>query len=328
MRLGSVLLLALFLSACGTLFSRGDDPYSLRALEVSFPRSPVYGGVAWDIRAIRAQYHSRYTDNYPAPFDIPFSFVADTLVLPFTLYEHFSQEALPLVAEEGDLEKVTGLLKGGANVDVRDRWGHTALMSAAWAGHRDIVHELLNQGAAVNAITSSNKTALQYSVWRGHTTIAKALIDRGANLGADLLGIAGYLGDVNMIQLLIEKGTDVNVEVSDGTTALMVAATYGHTSMVKLLLEKGAAINVQDNRGKTALMRAACEGHSSTVQALLERGADVGYNLTPDRGGAGLQSYPSRWIPTRRRPETALACAITFGHTKIAQMLRDAGATD
>ena len=61
----------------------------------------------------------------------------------------------------------------------------------------------------------------------------------------------GYL---EQVQLLLDKGADVNIRDKDGNTALIHASSKGHLAIVKLLIEKVADINAKNNDGKTALI--------------------------------------------------------------------------
>jgi ankyrin repeat protein len=81
-------------------------------------------------------------------------------------------------------------------------------------------------------------------------------------------------GNTKIVELLLEKGADVNAKDKDGNvTALIMAASNGHTETVKFLLERGADVNAKDNDGFTALKAARKAGHLDIVQLLKKAGA-------------------------------------------------------
>ena len=60
--------------------------------------------------------------------------------------------------------------------------------------------------------------------------------------------------------------------LKDGFTPLFVAALKGCSQVVEILLEKGANINFFSKKGTTPLCVAAQNGHEQVVQLLLEKG--------------------------------------------------------
>jgi len=55
-------------------------------------------------------------------------------------------------------------------------------------------------------------------------------------------------GRLDLAELLLEAGADVNVQDEDGSTALMCASEHGHVDLVKLLLSQtNCDANVADN---------------------------------------------------------------------------------
>ena len=61
----------------------------------------------------------------------------------------------------------------------------------------------------------------------------------------------------------------------DGKTALMLVSEYGHLEIAQLLVEEGANVNAaRTDTGSTALMLAAREGHLEIVRLHLTSGAD------------------------------------------------------
>ena len=67
------------------------------------------------------------------------------------------------------------LLEEGADVNAKDRYGGTALMSAARQGNTAIVQMLLDAGADINAKSKSGYTALMKAAEKGHTAVVRAI---------------------------------------------------------------------------------------------------------------------------------------------------------
>jgi ankyrin repeat protein len=60
-------------------------------------------------------------------------------------------------------------------------------------------------------------------------------------------------GDVDGISEVLESGVSVNFRDVDGRTALHIAACQGLTHVVELLLEKGADVDPKDRWGSTVI---------------------------------------------------------------------------
>lgn len=74
------------------------------------------------------------------------------------------------------------------------------------------------------------------------------------------------------VQVLLERGADVNKKLKRGQTALMIASYHGDTEMVRLLISSGADVNV-DCEGDTALAWARQKNHGEIVSLLIAAGA-------------------------------------------------------
>jgi uncharacterized protein len=81
----------------------------------------------------------------------------------------------------GDLEEVTRLVEGGADVSWRDSIGETALFGAAASGHVEVVRYLLGVGADCNIVESSiGYTPLHWAARHGNLATIKVLVEAGA----------------------------------------------------------------------------------------------------------------------------------------------------
>lgn len=127
----------------------------------------------------------------------------------------------------------------------------------------------------------SNKHILNYALEQkvNDKEIIKLLVDRVENVNIkDSLIIACENSDIdiNIIDLLLERGADINKFDSGGRSALVITCLTGCKNIFKLLLEKGADVNIQNTTGYTTL-HTICfdEQNIEYVELLLDKGADV-----------------------------------------------------
>ena len=101
--------------------------------------------------------------------------------------------------------------------------------------------------------------------------------------GVWFLLVASANGNARMVNLLLEKGIDVNItdENDYNNTALSTAVRNANYDVVELLLEKGADINKENNKGDTPLMHAIIFEDYDMVQLLLEH-PDINIELDVD----------------------------------------------
>ncbi|KAG2818434.1 hypothetical protein PC116_g15191 [Phytophthora cactorum] len=197
-----------------------------------------------------------------------------------------ADERLRAACECGDLEEVQQLVEGdeGVHIDAGDTdTGWTPLILASWHGHLHVVRYLLERGAEVDVVDSGGSTAVRFAASEGHPDILRELTERG---GADLnvadmngwtpLLLASWGGHVDVVRYLLEHGADVDARDSGGSSQLRFAASEGRLEVVKLLVEVGSArVNQYDERGWTPLILASWYGHYNVVKFLLEHGAQI-----------------------------------------------------
>jgi ankyrin repeat protein len=85
-------------------------------------------------------------------------------------------------------------------------------------------------------------------------------------------------GDSTAVFSLLNRDVNPNIQFPIvGSRPLILAAAKGHQEMVELLLDRGAQVNAADYTGWTPLHAAIYGGHAEVVQLLLDRGADFKY---------------------------------------------------
>jgi ankyrin repeat protein len=252
---------------------------------------------------------------------------------------------LMFAARQGCLECAKILLEAKAHINAVDPDGITSTLLAIINGHYDVAAYLVDQGADVNLADRTGRTAL-YSAVDFHTPpqsnrpapkeidssvasldLIKDLLAHGANVNAALktqqpyrakldrgddtmlttgttpLLRAAKAGDTEVVGLLLEKGADPKLATRSGINPLMAAAGLGTKeedtagrfkteadiiASIDLCLKAGVDVNAVDSRGETALHGAASKGYDQVIKYLAEHGANL--NLKDKQGKTALDA--------------------------------------
>lgn len=100
-------------------------------------------------------------------------------ILLFRLFQNGTK--LIEAASDGSLERVASLLSLGADVNVRDKWGWSALSMAAYGGHESIAKLLLACGAETDVTDVDGDTPLDLATNRGHANVVIAIEEERAS---------------------------------------------------------------------------------------------------------------------------------------------------
>ncbi|XP_063451148.1 E3 ubiquitin-protein ligase MIB2 isoform X25 [Pan paniscus] len=95
------------------------------------------------------------------------------------------------------------------------------------------------------------------------------------NQGRTALQVAAYLGQVELIRLLLQARAGVDLPDDEGNTALHYAALGNQPEAARVLLSAGCRADAINSTQSTALHVAVQRGFLEVVRALCERGCDV-----------------------------------------------------
>ena len=175
------------------------------------------------------------------------------------------------------------LIERGANPNIRDlNLGNTPLIIVTrWkegAESVEIANLLINRGADPNlADTSGHHTPLIDAIRSGHNiAMVELFINNNANVNQAAwettpLICAIYSGVIDMIQLLIRHGANVDLPSRNGSVTPIIAAVLtGNVDTLNFVLNLGADPNQATQRGETPLKRAVLNGDVEMVKALAD----------------------------------------------------------
>jgi ankyrin repeat protein len=157
--------------------------------------------------------------------------------------ETITQQEVVEAALYGKVATIETALKQGYNSDERDPENRTALMYAAFNGQAEIVKKLIAAGADVNLQDNTGTSALMFAASApGGTETVQLLLDAGAKINMidsnehfTALMWAAAEGQAENVKLLLKHKADTTLTDTDGDTAESFAAQKGHTEVVKIL---------------------------------------------------------------------------------------------
>lgn len=220
---------------------------------------------------------------------------------------------LKLFAMQGQMEAVKFLAESGANIDVVDNNGWSALMNASENGDLEMVKFLVESGADVNKTNIYGWSALMSASENQHLEVVKFLVVNGTNIDAvDIDGKSAFdLSDNEAIRQFLdiakkfaESGRTGDLETANKLLLNNALAGVVEVDEIKIFLEKTikfielkrdfiefvkhgdltkvrealaykVSVNISDDNAKSALAWACENGNFEMALTLIAAGADM-----------------------------------------------------
>lgn len=182
------------------------------------------------------------------------------------------QLELLIAVKNNDIIAVNALLKENVNPNFVDEEGYSPLHRAVLNNNLDVVNVLLSYKDIDTEIK------LPY----------EASVDNWYLGGATPLLVASYTGNADIVNALIEAGSDIRAKDDiDGATTIHIASANGNNEVINILLNKdNTLINEADSMKDTPLHWASIKNQTDTISLLLANGADT--KLTNSDGNTVL----------------------------------------
>lgn len=160
--------------------------------------------------------------------------------------------------ELGDMKLANAWLDAGLPPDFLGSRIGSGLMIGAWEGNTELMRLFLSRGADLDLRNANGETALALAALRGQMAAVRWLLERGARVNTaprqwSPLHYAVFGGHAAVADYLLAQGADIDAQSTNGSSVLMMAVYEGHADLAKNLLARGARVDVRNDWGDGAL---------------------------------------------------------------------------
>jgi len=184
---------------------------------------------------------------------------------------------------EGHMEMAKLLIERyKAQINKQNIQGTTPFFHACSSGHLNLVKYLLSNGADPELSKPNGWKPIHIACYNENDHIVKYLIEEtNVDLNCTNNEIKGYapihilisteIPRIEVIELILRKGIDVNKKNVNGSTPLHLAVFWNHFQVLELLLAYNANLFEKNNKGRTPLNLACHYGNENIAKYLAER---------------------------------------------------------
>jgi hypothetical protein len=214
--------------------------------------------------------------------DMPCSFFAQNTFKASKIFQHlpimYSPEDLyAFVHEEQMVWMQTHLIERSREALIDQGLGlnEDNLALRVILGDEQNIEHYLRIGFSPDTKDSKGATLAVLAVRNSHLGVLKILKDHAADFnipsedrGNTPLMEAALRGNLQMVELLLQRNVDLDQQSKSGQTALMLAVGEGHIEVSLSLINAGAELSAIDQLGMTARKYAELFGHTAVIEAI------------------------------------------------------------
>ena len=234
--------------------------------------------------------------------------------------------------KEGRLDDVERLVNEGVSLDTEymDDYGreNSPLWYACWGDHVELVRFLLDRGADPNYGKESPLCLVCSCCYFNVLVIARMLLEYGADVnGTDNddytpLARAGITGElsIDLLELLIGKGADVNAVTEFRYNALQYAVDESQSEVAFLLLENGSEMPPYEQQKLMEMIVEKTQGERTfgLLRIAWERGVrEIEDDEVRDKIVLPSWSFNTHWIYSQPFKQQVFAFLLAWNRIRI-----------
>lgn len=174
-------------------------------------------------------------------------------------------------ARSGQAESIKTLQEVGSEIEGQSTAGYTPIHVAAAHGQTASLQALLDAGANVNAKDKKGRSPF-HLIAKSTPSEALNVLAREVRADAsDMPHPAVTDAIIEIVNVLKEKGGDVNGQDNKGSSPLHKAAKHNRIAMITRLMELDAVVTAQNHLGYTPYHVAAAKGHGLALHELVTK---------------------------------------------------------
>lgn len=169
-------------------------------------------------------------------------------------------------AEANNLALMDYFIERGAQINRMETISLTPIMAAASLGHFEAYNKLKTYGSDLNLKSKQGSSLLAHAIYGGNIQIIKDVLNYSSEDIQQGLGVSASQGNLQVAQMLLALGAEVNVRYDFGVTPLMLASRSQNVELVNFLLNQKANISHLTTYGQNALMYSTIKELNYTIE--------------------------------------------------------------